>query len=143
MIAACTNSVDQEAEAKVLLAADIAFAQASLDNGAAQAFKQFLADEAIQLPAGANPISGRDAIYTGMLDAPEDAELAWQPQKAQVAICGDMGWTWGNYQYSYDTSTGERTVGHGKYLNVWRKDAERGWVVLVDMGNASPAPEQD
>ncbi len=141
MIVACTQSVDLEAEAETLLAADRAFAQASLDSGAAEAFKQYLAEDALQLSAGANPISGREAIYTGMLDAPADAELAWQPQMAQVASSADMGWTWGNYQYSYDTSTGERTVAHGKYLNVWRKDAQRGWIVLVDMGNSSPAPE--
>jgi ketosteroid isomerase-like protein len=141
MIGACTQSVDLEAEAEALLATDRAFAQASLDIGAAEAFKQYLAEDALQLPAGANPISGREAIYTGMLDAPEDAELAWQPQMAQLSRTGDMGYTWGNYQYSYNTSTGERAVTHGKYLNVWRKDAQRGWIVLVDMGNSSPAPE--
>ena len=141
VITACTQSVDLEVETAALLAADRTFAQTSIDSGAAEAFRQYLAEEAIQLPSGAHPIHGREAIYLGMLDAPEDAELAWQPQAAQVASSGDMGFTWGNYQYSYNNSGGVRTVSHGKYLNVWQKDSERGWVVLVDMGNASPAPQ--
>ncbi len=79
--------------------------------------------------------------YAAMLHNGTSPVLAWQPQFAQVASSADMGWTWGNYQYSYDNAEGERGIAHGKYLNVWRKDAERGWIVLVDMGNSSPQPE--
>lgn len=34
-----------------------------------------------------------------------------------------------------------KSVSHGKYLNIWEKDADGNWKVAVDMGNSSPAPE--
>ena len=51
-----------------------------------------------------------------------------------------MGWTWGIYTITFQTDSGEVT-GQGKYLNVWKKDAEGNWRVLIDMGNQNPEVE--
>jgi len=34
------------------------------------------------------------------------------------------------------------TVRYGKYVNVWRKQKDGKWKVIVDLGNPSPPPNQ-
>ncbi|MFH1756192.1 MAG: nuclear transport factor 2 family protein [Candidatus Latescibacterota bacterium] len=134
-----SSNKSNEAEEDVLFATDVAFAQASSDRGPAEAFNMYLANEAVQLPAGSIPIMGREAIYQSMKQG-GDAALAWAPVKAEVAKSGDLGYTWGTYQSSYRGPDGSMRTSHGKYLNVWKKHSTGEWKVLIDMGNSSPAP---
>jgi ketosteroid isomerase-like protein len=55
-----------------------------------------------------------------------------------VAESGDMGWTWEKYQVVVDAET----VSSGKYVNVWKKQADGSWKVRVDIGNQKPAQAQ-
>jgi ketosteroid isomerase-like protein len=48
-----------------------------------------------------------------------------------------MGWTWGRYTATSPGENGEMVSSHGKYLNIWIKDDEGNWRVLVDMGNSN------
>ena len=127
--------MDIEQEKADLLATDEEFAKTSLEKGAAEAFLIFLAKDAIQMNQGAPPVEGRDNIYESMKQSTVDYTLAWDPQHADVAAAGDMGWTWGWYTLSYIDSEGKAQEQKGKYLNVWRKDEEGNWRVVVDMGN--------
>jgi ketosteroid isomerase-like protein len=128
------------ADESKLFDTDVAFSLASEANGAAEAFNMYLADTAIQLPAGSHPIIGRDAIYQEMKDS-GDVILTWTPVKAEISRSGDLGYTWGNYKVSARGSDGEAKIGYGKYLNVWAKQSNGEWKVLIDMGNSSPPPE--
>ena len=141
LISGCTSQVDLEAERQNLLDADRQFAALSVSDGAAEAFNQFLSEEALQLPAGGLPIQGRDAIYQQMLSGSGNYVLDWIPQRAEVAAAADMGWTWGRYILTSTAADGQRAESHGKYLNVWQKSSEGKWEVLVDMGNENPVPE--
>lgn len=93
------------------------------------------------LSDGENPTTGRETIFEGMSKGNPDNVLIWEPQKAQVAKSGDLGWTWGTYEYPVMEADTVKSVSHGKYLNIWEKDADGNWKVAVDMGNSSPAPE--
>jgi len=138
----CTKRLDVEQGRKFLLATDSAFAELSLEMGADSAFYYYLADEAIQLPAGANPIMGREKIVEGMKSRGIPYTLDWAPKNGKVAQSGDLGYTWGSYTFSQKDSSGAVVNSYGKYLNVWEKQADGRWKVLVDMGNKSPAPEK-
>jgi ketosteroid isomerase-like protein len=126
-----------KSEDMLLLQTDIEFAKASVGKGAAEAFAIYLADDAMQLPAGGNPISGKKAILEGIGSG---YILNWEPKKAEVAQSGDLGWTWGTYELRTKDTDGKPVVHYGKYVNVWRKQQDGTWKVIVDMGNASPAP---
>jgi len=89
-----------------LLETDRAFAAASAARGAADAFNEYLHDDALMLPAGNNPVKGRTAIYDVMKDAPEGYVLAWTPEDGEVARSGDFGYTWGKYVSSLPDSSG-------------------------------------
>lgn len=128
-------AVDIEQEKSKLLETDRAFAQASMENGAAEAFKMFLAEDAIQMPQGGTPLIGRNAIYESMSKSTVEYTLAWSPEKAEVALAGDMGWTWGYYNMNWVDDNGEPKISRGKYVNIWRKMDDGSWKVIVDMGN--------
>ena len=122
---------------EALLKTDIEFARASVEKGAAAAFALYLADDAMQMPAGANPIFGKKDILAGMGSG---YVLTWEPKKAEVAKSGDLGWTWGTYELRTNDGEGKPIVRYGKYVNVWRRQKDGKWRVILDMGNASPAP---
>ena len=138
---ACETELDLEAERQTLLATDRDFAAMSVREGAAKAFNQFLADRAIQLPAGRAPVFGRETIYRQMVSSSDSYVLNWDPQHAELAASGDMGWTWGTYVLSTTGDDNETAESHGKYLNVWEKQDDGFWRVVVDMGNENPEPK--
>ena len=121
-------------ESEVLLNADKEFAKLSLDKGAAIAFKEYLAEDAKQFPAGSLPVIGNENIFNGMKDYNESHVLEWEPQEAEVSVSGDMGYSWGFYK-SYSKSEPEK-IKEGKYVNVWKK-IDGKWKVIVDIGNSN------
>lgn len=136
-LSGCGSSVDvEEAKAK-LLDADRAFAQASINYGYAEAFKRYLAEDAIQFPEGGEPVYGRDTIYERMRSS-TGVILTWE-QLAIVSESGDLGYTWGNYKVTATNDDGEQNFSYGKYVNVWREE-NGDWKVIADIGNSSPAP---
>ena len=49
-----------------------------------------------------------------------------------------MGWTWGKYIMTSTDSEGNPVTRKGKYLNVWKKQNDGLWKVVVDIGNVEP-----
>ncbi len=131
--------VDVKPEWKKLLDTDIEFARASVKKGPSAAFYLYLADNAMQLPEGSLPIYGKTAIYETMKG--DHYDLLWTPVKAEVANSGELGWTWGKYIVTVREADGNTTTSYGKYLNIWRKQPDGKWKVIVDMGNESPSPK--
>jgi len=135
---ACSKEIDMDKELDSLFQTDMEFSEFSVENGAAEAFKMYLMEKAVQLPSGQNPILGRDKIYEDMIKAGSDYTLSWEPQDGEVSSSGDMGYTWGIYTLSFQIDSGENQSQQGKYLNVWEKDVEGNWRVIIDMGNQNP-----
>ena len=91
--------------------------------------------------AGRYPVHGQDSIYDIMKPGQEGYVLEWTPRAADVARSGDMGWTWGEYTVTAKDGTGAQPASWGKYVNVWKKNADGEWKVVADIGNESPPPE--
>lgn len=126
------------ADQKKLLDTDWEFSRTSVKRGAAAAFYLFLTNNAMQLPEGSLPIYGKKAIFDTMMQG--DYTLSWTPVKAEVAASGDLGWTWGKFVVIVIQKDGSELTSFGKYLNIWKKQADGSWKVAVDMGNKSPSP---
>ncbi|MBT4034896.1 MAG: nuclear transport factor 2 family protein [Candidatus Marinimicrobia bacterium] len=142
MISSCNIKDDLDTERRRLLNADKQFAQMSLDKGAAEAFNHFLTEDAMGMSHNQHPVVGREQIYQEMKVGQEDYELAWDPQRAEVAGSADMGWTWGKYVLSFNDEDGVEQKRYGKYLNIWTRQEDGQWKVAVDMGNSSPKPSE-
>jgi ketosteroid isomerase-like protein len=138
LITTCQPSIDKEKEKELLLETDREFAATSVRSGAAEAFLQYLDTHALQLPAGQLPIRGAKNIYEQMKPGAEKYTLKWEPQEGNVAASGDLGYTWGIYEIILKNVEGSATIRQGKYLNVWKKQLDGSWKVLIDMGNQNP-----
>ncbi len=139
----CKSSIDVEAENKKLLETDKKFSQTSIEKGSAEAFNLFLTEDALELPAGNIPIVGRTNIYDSMKVGQHEYQLSWVPQKAEVSMSGDLGYTWGKYIVKFNDQNGNEITSLGKYLNIWKKQPNGEWKVAVDMGNKDPKPVSD
>jgi len=135
----CEPPPDPAKELESLLATDREFAAVSVERGAAAAFREYLLEDALQLPAGSMPLKGRENIFREMLKGGDGYVLKWEPREGLVASSGDLGYTWGMYivesQSVEGRDGGQTKISTGKYLNIWKKDDQGRWRVLVDTGN--------
>ena len=140
LCALAAHAADEAAAdpAAELLAADRAFAELSAATDPKTAFDAWLAPDAIMLPRRGEPVRGHAAAIASFGEAAGYA-LHWQPQFAEVAASGDLGWTWGRYQVRVD---GEETA-RGKYVNIWKRQPDGRWKVRMDLGNQEPPAVAD
>ena len=124
-----------------MMAADSAFAEMAAQEGVPAAFAAYAAPDVRMFPDGGEPYSGRDALIERFAAWPEGAMLQWTPVEGVAAPSGDFGFTWGRFVFTAPGEAGA-VEEHGKYVSVWRREAEGGWKFVVDIGNASPAPSE-
>lgn len=117
-----------------LLKVDRDFAAYAADHGTAAAFRAFMEPSDSREFDGGEPVRGAEAIYQAEGgDKPATARLAWSPDEAFAGRAGDMGVTWGHWRLTPIDPTHKPLT--GRYVTVWRKDAEGHWKGLIDIGN--------
>jgi ketosteroid isomerase-like protein len=141
VMAACTQApkVDVEAERAALLAADKAWSQMVSDM---DKVTSVLADDAAFFGNGMPRIVGKAAIrqaWTDMSKAP-GFSIGWVPEGAVVAKSGDLGYTFGSNQFTLNDAKGAQVTTKGKYVTIWRKQADGSWKVIMDTGNDDAPP---
>jgi ketosteroid isomerase-like protein len=117
------------------------FMKATAEKGS-QGYMSYYAEDAVELPNGADMIQGKESIAKGMsfLDQ-KDNHLTWTPVHADMAASGDLGYTFGTYEFRSKDKDGKPTVEYGKYASVWKKQKDGNWKVVMDMGNESASPK--
>jgi len=117
------------------------FMKAAADRGA-QGYMSFYADDAAELPNGEDMLLGKENIAKtmGFLDD-KNNHLTWTPVHADMAASGDLGYTYGTYEFRSKDKDGKPTVEHGKYASIWKKQKDGSWKVVMDMGNSSQSPK--
>ena len=94
----------------------------------------FYADETVILPPNDRLTSGKDNIrkvVTDMFAMPGFA-LSWQPTKVEVARSGDLAYSYGIYQATFNDPKGKPVTDHGKYAEVWKKQSDGSWKCVLD-----------
>jgi ketosteroid isomerase-like protein len=115
------------------------FMNAAVEHGS-QGYMSYYANDAVEMPNGGPIIQGRVNIAKGMgfLDQ-KDNHLTWMPVGADISASGDLGYTYGTFEFRSQDKDGKAVVDHGKYTSIWRRQKDGSWKVILDMGNASPA----
>ena len=111
-----------------LVAAERGFAATSVESGMRTAFLDWLAEDSIVFRPQA--VDGR-SYFEASPEAP--GALLWEPAFAEVSPAGDMGWTSGRYESRRSGPEGD-TLQHGRYLTIWRRQADGAWKVALDTG---------
>jgi ketosteroid isomerase-like protein len=117
------------------------FMKAAAEKGS-QGYMSYYAEDAVELPNGADMIQGKESIAKSMsfLDQ-KDNHLTWTPVRVDMAASGDLGYTFGTYEFRSKDKDGKPTVEYGKYASVWKKQKDGSWKVVMDMGNESASPK--
>ena len=61
-------------------------------------------------------------------------QLTWAPTDAQMGPSGDMGYTWGHFEGRSKDANGNPVLTSGRYMTIWRKQADGSWKVVLDAG---------
>ena len=119
---------DRDKALASLIDAERAFSALSEANGIREAFLTWLAPDAVVFRPG--PMEARP-VYEKM-DPADPAVLTWEPDVAEVAASGELGYTSGPYQVR--PGRGLEPTGFGHYVSVWRKQPDGTWKVFLDIG---------
>jgi uncharacterized protein (TIGR02246 family) len=108
---------------------------AAAQSKQADAWLAFYADDAVVLPPNEAMVTGKDEIRKPISDllALPGLSVSWQTTKAEAARSGDLAYTYGTYELTSNDAKGNATTDHGKYSEVWRKQADGSWKCIVDM----------
>jgi ketosteroid isomerase-like protein len=131
-----TKDSKQKAHRK-LRAADAAWLKAFRARDIKKA-AAFVDSQGSMMAPSASIATGRKAV-TKLIAAGfalRDYRLAWHSNKVGVARSGELGYTSGGYKVSFRHASGKMIFDKGKYLMVWRRQANGEWKVLFDMNNS-------
>jgi ketosteroid isomerase-like protein len=126
-------------------------AQWSKDAGAKDVDKavSYYAESAVVMPPNASAATTKESIRSAwkeMLTTPGSA-ISWKATKVEVAKSGDLACVSGTYEETMTDASGKSVKDHGKYVEVWEKQADGTWKVVADIWNSDlpasgPAPSE-
>lgn len=112
--------------------AEAAFAAMAEAQGVPAAFLAFAADSAV-LNRNNRIIRGKAAIQSYFGQSPlREVSLKWAPEFVEAAAAGDMGYTYGPYQFSAIDTAGQKIEAEGVFHTVWQKQADGTWKYVYD-----------
>lgn len=127
--------------------ADIAWSKAAAAKQVDE-FVAYFADDASAFPPNAPIATGKEAIRESVAQHFEMPGFAvsWQAAKVEAARSGDLGFSQGTFEMTFNDPKGNPVMDRGKYVTVWKKQADGSWKAVADIFNsdlpASGAPAQ-
>ena len=98
----------------------------------------YYTDDAVVMPPNIPTLTGKEPIrslWKSMLDSPSFTG-GWKATKVEVAQSGDLAYVSGNYEFTEKDDSGKPITDKGKYLEVWRKQADGNWKCVAGMFNS-------
>lgn len=116
-----------------IMAVEKAFEESLNQAGAAAAFKQFAAPQAVIKRERDTLVRGPEGIfnyynqpsYTG-------ATATWKPDWIDVSDDGTMAYTYGNYRWLFPGQAGKLVAYTGVFHTVWKRQADGSWKYVWD-----------
>jgi uncharacterized protein (TIGR02246 family) len=128
-----TRAADEAA----IRAASAAWSQAAQAKDIDKALS-FYADDALEFADKGPLVSGKDNLRQGwqkMLALPGPG-LSFTTTAVQVARSGEMAYEYGTYDFATAGKKNKVTDQKGKYVVVWKKQADGSWKAAIDIDNA-------
>lgn len=85
-------------------------------------------------------IRGREEVrkaMDGFFSKPGNT-LRWQPDFADVAKSGDLGYTLGASQRYWTDKEGKALENEGRYITIWKRQKDGSWKIAFDTGTNTP-----
>jgi len=109
----------------------------------ADKWASYYTDDAALLLPNEPIVNGKEAIKASLkpLMADPNFALSFQGTRAEASKGGDMVWSVGTYAMTVsDPKTKKPVTDKGKYLTVFKKQADGSWKAIADMINSDLAP---
>ncbi len=145
LASSCTQPTPdtRAADEAVIRAADVAWSKVAEAKQMDEYFSYFL-DDAVVLAPNEPILVGKETIRKsqGELFAMPGFAVTWELTKVEAARSGDLGYSVGTYELSMNDPKGTPMMDRGKYVAIWKKQADGSWKVAVDMFNSDlPVPQ--
>lgn len=114
-----------------LFEADRNFSKMAMVKGFPTAFIEYAHPDAVLLRPKSMPITGKPAIKNLYEKADsKGVDFTWEPLAGELAVSGELGYTYGIYTVKKDTA-----LQQGTYVSIWKKDRDGNWKYILDTGN--------
>src|SRR6266567_372222 len=107
----------------------------------------YYSEDAIVMPPNAPIAATRETIRSAwkeILTSP-GAAISWKATKVEVAKSGDLAYGSGTNEETMNDASGKPVKDHGKYVEIFKKQADGTWKVVADIWNSdlpAPAPSE-
>jgi len=89
------------------------------------------------------PIVGKAIIKEKFFSSSDSGyTLTWKPLYADIAQSGELGYTYGVYEFKAMDPEGKPIIGTGTYVSIWKKDQLGNWKFVLDTGNEGLEPKE-
>ena len=136
----CQKQVDVEAAKDELLQVAEQFNKENSAIGYIEGYNKYMAEDALILAPGAQPVMGRENYYAQMKAEGLLGQLEGNVLGVEISASGDMGWTYGRWIFTVQDSLGNPVESYGKYLCTWAK-IDGKWKMTSNIWNSNPKPE--
>jgi ketosteroid isomerase-like protein len=123
-----------------LMQADRDFHKATAERRL-EGWMDFMADEVVMLGGPKGPVVGKEAVRAdraGLFVENPKLNLDWEPILGEMFPGDRLGYTTGRWTLTGTNAKGESLSVKGRYLTVWKKQADGAWKVAWDGGSAEP-----
>jgi ketosteroid isomerase-like protein len=136
LVATTAQKPPADSPLRSMVAAERAFAKTSQEKGTRESFMQFIADDGILFRPG--PVVGKKWMQDHPMPASDKRPLlAWQPTFADISAAGDMGYTFGPWEFKSDIKD-PKPAGYGHFATIWKKQTDGNWKFAIDLGISHP-----
>ena len=136
------NSSDTQKE---LIKTDKEFSDKSFKDGILTPFLKYADNDIIIIREKYLPIKGKrelEKLYS-LNPADVNNKLSWVPEKADISESGDLGYTYGNWNYSGVNEKGSPVQNNVNYVTIWKKQKEGEWKVAMYSGSSNEMNETE
>jgi len=138
LLAGCNQPapVDTKAVAQAVKNADAQWSKAAAAHDLTTLLSYY-AEDAVALPANEELLTNHPEIQKSWIArlAP-GVSLSWTPMYVEAAKSGDLAYILGSYTKTTKAGKDKPVTDRGKYLAVWKKQADGTWKVEADMWNS-------
>jgi ketosteroid isomerase-like protein len=139
-IVGCASGVTEDD----LIRLDHQFAEARA-SGETERFAEFLSDDVVGLGVDGSIAGGRNAVlaeWKSILGDPS-TQLSWEPLGATLSGAGEMGFIYGEWRTTRESGDGSELLGTGRFVTIWRLEADGVWRVALEARNADETPRAE
>jgi ketosteroid isomerase-like protein len=97
----------------------------------------YYSSDAVVLPANQEMLTSKGDITKAWMTLLDPANtISWNPMYVEASQSGEMVYDVGSYTMVANPKKGKPTTDHGKYLSVWKKQADGSWKAVADTWNS-------